>query len=391
MILRNCRLIPELCEGFQETKADIRIDGNSIVEILPAGTANVDEEIIDCTGKTVLPGLFNIHTHLYVDTFDNNLIEKPDGDPAIHMMNAIHYAQTLLSYGYTSIRDVGTAGNAANKLRDCVNAGKIVGPDIKACGDILTPDMVSPPLCYSSLVSNPINSPYEMRAAVRRRIMEGADFIKILGMSATGGDGPRGGEPMFYPDETEELVNTVKREGSYIAVHTVSPESNAMAIENEVHSIEHGMMLSKENIEQIIAHGLKSSIVPTTALFLLWFGPDFVKFSHENIYPAYEAGVLLGWGTDCSLELFLQNPKAEFFCRKELLGFPMIEVLKQATINSAIINKTDDLRGSIKVGKRADFAIFNGNPDEDLTLFDKPCACVIKDGRIVARDGMVLC
>ena len=65
MILTNCRLIPELCEGFQEERADIRIEGDSIAEILPAGGHYTGEDVIDCTGKTVLPGLFNIHVHLF--------------------------------------------------------------------------------------------------------------------------------------------------------------------------------------------------------------------------------------------------------------------------------------------------------------------------------------
>ena len=79
----------------------------------------------------------------------------------------------------------------------------------------------------------------------------------------------------------------------------------------------------------------------------------------------------------------------EFTLREKILGFSRIDILRQATIYSARINQTADKRGSIKVGKRADFAIFDGNPDEDLSLFNLPPAWVIKDGQVVARNGMV--
>ena len=97
----------------------------------------------------------------------------------------------------------------------------------------------------------------------------------------------------------------------------------------------------------------------------------------------------MGWGTDASEYMFASAPSMEWTARSRVWGLSNIELLKQATINSARINKTDDLRGSIKIGKRADFAIVDGKPDKDLTVFDKPCAWVIKDGKVVAKEGWI--
>lgn len=126
MILRNCRVIPELCEGFHEERVDIRIGGKLISDILPAGGKYTGEETIDCSGKTVLPGLFNLHTHLMFN-YDN--ITR-DPSPEMCMLVAIRHMNTLLSYGYTSIRDCGSPYGVIFKLRDEINKGNIIGPDI---------------------------------------------------------------------------------------------------------------------------------------------------------------------------------------------------------------------------------------------------------------------
>ena len=383
MILKNCRLIPELCEGFQEEIADIRIEGNTIAEILPAGGSYADEEMIDCTGKTVLPGLFNLHNHFNLWKTDRKLSEYD------HIRNAMKFMNDLLAYGYTSIRDVGGPYNIAIKLRDDINAGKITGPNIKACGPILVPDQIAPPHLevYScNPHNNPCNDPYLVRGVARKTLADGADFIKILGCSVS--PNRRGDGPLFYPDEMEELVNVVKREGTYLSVHTNSPESNDAAIEHEVYVIDHGHFWTKENNENWIAHGKKSNIVPTLQVTWAW-GEEVCAMHCAGLRTAYDSGAMFGWGTDASNEVFLGDPAGEFNARSTIWGISNVEILKQATINSAKIMKTDAERGTIKVGKIADFAIVDGDPLEDLNVFGKPCAYVLKDGVVVAERGMV--
>lgn len=386
MILKNCRLIPELCEGFAEERADIRIEGDSIAEILSAGGNYTGEEIIDCEGKTVLPGLFNLHMHFFFkgDEFTRTCLRS---EPEI-LLQGVRYMYELMSYGFTSLRDVGTQYNAAIKIRDHIQAGTLAGPDLKACGLILTPDMVCPPLgCYSSDYGHPVNDPHMVRAAVRKQLAEGADYIKILGCSAA--PTRRGDGSLFYDDEMLEFKNSVAAEGTYMAVHTNSPESFDSAVNFEARSIEHGNFMTRENLDNLIAHGYKSAIVPTLHITWAWGGEEMCAAHCASLRMAHDAGVLLGFGTDAEQLSFTANPAAEFIARQKVLGLSGVEILKQATINSAKINGTDDLRGSIKVGKKADFAIIDGKPDEDVTLFGKPCAYVIKDGTIYAQEGRV--
>ncbi len=390
MILKNCRLVPELCEGFQDEAADIRIEGDTIAEILPAGGTYVGEEVLDCTGKTVLPGLFNLHMHLFFkgDEFTRTRVRN---EHEISIL-AIRYMQELLAYGYTSLRDAGAQFDIAIKLRDDINKGLITGPHMKACGYILTPDHVVVPEGdvfggYSSSCGEPINGPYAARTAVRRQLAKGADYIKLLGCSNA--PGKRGNGPLFYEDELHEFVETAKRERTYLAVHTNDPESLDVAIDMEARTIEHASFMTPDHVDRLKKHGNKSTIVPTFAVTWAW-GEKICTVHNAGIRYAYDAGLPLCWGTDAAEDVFLAEPAAEFIARNKVIGIPAVELLKQATIFSANVFDSADCRGSIKVGKKADFAIFNGNPDQDLTLFNNPCAYVLKDGALVAENGKIM-
>lgn len=390
MILTNCRVIPELCEGFEEERVDIRIEGKKIAEVLPAGAHYTGERLIDCSGKTVLPGLFNLHVHLYFN-FDYMMDDLSEQSC---FLTSMRYMNTLLSYGYTSIRDCGSLYGIAKRLRDEVNRGALIGPDIKACGMILTPHLNGTPKYLqgvgSAYYGHPVNGIDAVRAESRRELAEGADFLKIFGGCPYGAFTRRGGQSVFMPDEMEEFVNIAKFENAYIASHCISEQNCAEAIELGIYSIEHALYLTHANIDRIIELGNKSIIVPTLTVQYLMLGEDAMNSSYGNMRYAHDAGALLGWGTDAMEDMFFKGPGAEFLARERCMKLPAVEILKQATINSAKINGTDAERGSIKIGKHADLAIVNGKPDEDLSIFNSPCALVIKDGQVVAQEGFVM-
>lgn len=391
MILRNCRLIPELCEGFEGRSADIRIEGDTIAEILPAGGSYEDEEVIECEGKTVLPGLYNLHMHLFMkgDEFGRDRVRNQHEITIL----GIRYMQELLAYGFTFLRDVGSQFDIGINLRNDINAGRITGPTMQACGYVVTPDhIVSAQFgdllgSYSSSVGESVNGPYEVRAAVRRQLAKGADFIKIMGCSVQA-PCKRGDGTLFYEDESEELYKTAKREGSYVSVHTNDPVSLDAAIDSEAYTIEHAHFMTPQHVERIKQHGCRSYVIPTLQVTWAW-GEDVCRMHCAGIRYAYEAGLTLGFGTDAGEDVFMADPAGEFIARNKICGMTPLDMLKQATINSAVITKTDAERGSVKVGKKADFAIFNGNPDEDLNLFGTPCAYVLRNGVVVAQDGKV--
>lgn len=390
MILKNCRLVLDLCEGVENELADIRIEGDTIAEIFPAGGNYEGEEYIDCSGKTVLPGLFNLHVHLWANQIDSNvlLLQTEYG----FIEDSASYMNTLLAYGYTSLRDVGGPYNIGINLRNSINAGKRIGPNIKTSGLVLSPNITRgfPFPCFSSLYGRPINNLDQIRSETRYELAENqADFIKVIGSAMVTNDKGEF-ESVFFPEELAELQKMAKLHGKYLAVHALSPEAFDAALECGAHTIEHAFEMTEENLQKLIATEGKTKIVGTLSC-CAFYGDEFIYKENKGLILVREAGIMIGFGTDTGKELFLEAPEKEFTLRSSVLGYSNIDILKQATIYSADINMTSDTRGSIKVGKKADFAIIDGKPDEDLTLFAQPCAYVLKDGQVVAKNGYIKC
>lgn len=385
MILKNGRVVPYLCEGAPDEVVDLRIEGDKIAEILPAGGNYTGEEVIDCTGKTILPGLYNLHMHANIDAFDwFTLYHRPE---QISTIISARYVRTLLAYGYTTIRDVGCVYEHAINLRNMINDGSITGPNMTASGYILTPNHPEVTGCYSQYYTIPADGVEGVRNAVRRELAAGADFIKILGSQAKGTHP----YPLFNDEEMAELAKEVRDHHTYLAVHTTSPESLDSAIRGNAKTIEHAMYMTNDQVDRIAAHP-DMHIVMTAACtrsFDPTEGYQFTKECLAGIRNAFDAGILIGFGSDSDYNTFIKMPCEEFVDRNEILGYDKKDIMQMATITSARINGEGDKRGSIKAGKIADLAIFNGKPDEDFYIFDKPADLVIKSGEVVAIKGCV--
>ena len=102
-----------------------------------------------------------------------------------------------------------------------------------------------------------------------------------------------------------------------------------------------------------------------------------------NINKAYEAGLKLGFGSDLDMENFMSHVGYEFTARTDYYNFKPMDILLQATKNSAEIMMMDDEIGTIKVGKAADLVICDGNPDEDIRVMNRPLVHVISGGKII--------
>ena len=103
----------------------------------------------------------------------------------------------------------------------------------------------------------------------------------------------------------------------------------------------------------------------------------------DNINRAYRGGLKLGFGSDIDLEALRKHPGYEFIARKEYYNFEDLDILIQATKNSAEIMGYGDELGTVAVGKLADLVLVDGNPDEDIYVMTKPPVHVLKDGEIL--------
>lgn len=400
MILQNCRLIPELCEGVEQEMADIRIDGKKIAEILPAGGKDYDDPVVvDLAGKTVLPGLFNCHEHLYFAK--NSFPTLHDYTDADHIFRSINYGQMLLAHGYTTVKDCGSIHDTAQKVRDAINAGLIEGPNVLACGPSNSPHFVDESLLdiYTSTAveGHPIDDISQIRGQVTMLLARGADFIKICGSSRkVGGKKPEDllGQPLWAAEEIAEFVKWAEFYNSYVTMHSTCVESHEQAIDAGVWTIDHDIYMTEDQVAKIAASEKQINLVPTLAVSYVGFKENWPTY--DKCHPgagnamryAHDAGVLVGFGTDDFQKDFGKMPAVEWVARSEF-GISNLDLLKQATINSAKICKCEKKYGTIAAGKVADLAIFDGDPLEDLMVFNAPAALVLKNGAIVAENGVV--
>lgn len=390
LVLRNARIIPELTEGYDSDRADIVIDNGIIQEIKAPKTADAGE-VLDMTDMTVIPGLIEAHLHLDLkgtNTFEENV--QPD---AYRSMTALKLAQDNLRQGYTTVRDVGDRNNIVIDIARAVREGAVVAPDILASGKIISPTEKGNDFFGAMYLE--ADSPEEFRKAIRKQYQRGADWIKIMGTGAIMNPGAEPGLPIITEEELKAACDMADFLKMPVSVHCHGTEGIKMCIRNGVRTIEHSTILDDECLRMYKASD-QSFMMPTLSAphsFLDWpegmpkhyveKSKKIVKVLDEGMREAYLQGIKMGWATDAGVyEGSHGNGIYEFRIRVNQLGMDPKDTLIQATKYNAEILMIDDRVGTIKAGKKANLAVFRGNPDEDIEKLND-VALVIKDGKKV--------
>lgn len=380
IFLKNCRLIPDLTEGYPSEKADVLID-NKIIDIKPCGgTAPNGAEVIDLNGKTLLPGLIDLHLHLAFWSLSSSF-EALAMTPGDLLFKYYEYAIALANQGFTTIRDVGSDGRYAISLEKAIQKGLISGPRIIACGLIVTPTETGND-SFKGMYHEADGADGFLKAC-REELKYGAKFIKLMASGAIMNVGGSPTQPIITLEELKTAVSVAANKGTYVAAHCHGKETILMAIEAGVRTIEHGSFLDDECISAIKARG-GCYIIPTMSTILFFDGMGSTALAREaakkrqikvdtfeRLKNGFDKGLKYGWGSDIPYDYWTSNPGYEFIIRKEHLKADNLELLKQATIYSAKIAGIEDITGSIKTGKCADLIVVDGNPVEDIAVMTK--------------------
>jgi imidazolonepropionase-like amidohydrolase len=367
----------------------IKAIGNDLA--VPAGAT-----IIDLLAQTVLPGLIDAHTHLLTnidpkwdlgDTWIMTLQRRP-GYRAI--LGAQH-AKEMLDAGFTAVRDVGNSGEYLDMdLEKAIRFKFIPGPTIIPAGRIIAPfggqfwDTPADP----KLLNNPeysfADSQDEMRKAVRENLYWGAKVIKIVV------DGQR---YQYSADDIRFIVAEAARAHVKVAAHVQTEAGARAAIEAKVASIEHGWVLTDEDLALAKKNGVVLVSTDFTVKQLRANGfdeQDSLRIHAarvERLRRAYKAGVTIVFGTDIMNNL--REPRGtqslEYLSSFIEAGVPPADILRAITTNAARLLDIDKERGPLKVGLAADLVAVPGNPLEDITTLQK-VSFVMKDGVIVRHD-----
>jgi imidazolonepropionase-like amidohydrolase len=384
------------------TEVTVTVEGERITGIangFAAGAAG--DTVIDLRDATLMPGWIDLHVHISSEQSGQaGYSERFYMNPADFALRATTYARKTLLAGFTTIRDCG-AGNKLNiALRDAVAKGWIVGPRILAAGGVTTTgghgdstnglaselqEMLASPL------PGVANGPEEMRAAVRQRYKDGADFIKI---AATGGVlslAKSGQAPLFTEAELQAVVETARDYGMTVAAHAHGAEGMLRAVRAGVHTIEHGTFMTDEIMKAMKEKGTYYVATISAGRFVAekakveGYFPAVVRPKAAAIGPqiqdtfsrALKAGVKIVFGTDQGVAPHGDNAM-EFVYMVEGGMSPMAAV-RAATLEAArVIGLAEEL-GSVEAGKIADLVAVPGDPLADIRQVTK-VSFVMKGG-----------
>jgi imidazolonepropionase-like amidohydrolase len=383
--------------------ADLVIEGDRIVDVGPGLDG---DESVDITGRTLLPGLFDCHTHVVFSHIDLwKLIQQPF---SYRFYEAERNLRATLDIGITTVRD---AGGADLGIKKAQQDGLIAGPRMQVSirmlsqtgghGDEWLPSGVLAPMFvdYPGSPNSLVDGADEMRRKVREMIRSGADVIKV---ATSGGvlsprDDPR--HAHFRMDELEVLVSEAAAAGIWVMAHAQATDGIKNAIRAGIRSIEHGVYLDDEAISMMLEKGtylVPTLVAPQGVISAAEAGAqipeaslakarEVVDIHRESFRKAVEAGVKVAMGTDSGVTPHGENLR-ELVLMAEGGMSPGQAIVATSATAAELMGLQDEL-GSLEAGKRADLVIVEGDPF-DLKTLPERIEAVYRDGsRVVDRSN----
>jgi imidazolonepropionase-like amidohydrolase len=367
----------------------VLVSGDRIQDLAPVGQfEGFSGARVDTSGGTLLPGLIDCHVHLIYGGEGDPKAKVSLARPGDLVMKALERAQDSLRAGVTALRDLGGKDYLEFSVRDACNSGRQLGPTIRAAGR-----MICMTGGHGNAFGRVADGPEEVTKAVREQIHAGSDVIKLM---ATGGVMTPGVNPEDAHYTLEELsagVHEGHRFHKTCASHAQGSEGILNAVRAGMDSIEHGIFLTEECVQEMLAAG--TYLVPTlSALLNIIENKDRgvpayavektlrVKENHQaSIKMFYRAGGKIAMGTDAGTPYNLHgaNPGELKFMND--LGITPQDALKFSTSNAADLLELPD-RGRIGKECFADLLIVDGNPLEDITRVSQTT-----NHRLVVKNG----
>src|SRR5580698_4853984 len=382
---------------------ELVVEGDKIREVSTKPIKLADADVVDCGGRTLMPGLIDSHVHV---TLSEVVIRNLESLPLTLMTaRAAELMRRMLDRGFTSVRDTGGADWG---LKEATEKGLLPGPRLFIAGRAIGPTgghsdgrrrtdfgvrcQCCNALTFSMGIADGVS---EVRRAVREEMRQGCDQVKIMMSGGVASPYDPLDSLQFSVEEVEAAVEEAHAFGRYVCAHAYTPQAISRAANAGVRTIEHGNLIDDASAKlmaeknmflvanlvtyfemkaRAAEYGMNSDMLAKNDLV--------IEGALKSLEICKRHGVPVAYGTDLLGQLQVAQSD-EFTLRAQVLS--AAEVIRSATTIGAQVVRMEGKLGCLKPGASADLLVVDGNPFLNLKLFQEQgrhLSLIMKGGRL---------
>jgi imidazolonepropionase-like amidohydrolase len=382
---------------------ELVVEGDTIKEVSDKPIKLAGAHVVDCGGRTVMPGLIDSHVHVVLsDVVLRNLESVP---LTLMTARAADLMRRMLDRGFTSVRDTGGADWG---LKEATDKGLLPGPRLFIAGRAIGPTgghsdgrrrtdfgvrcQCCNALSFSMGIADGIS---EVRRAVREEMRQGCDQVKIMMSGGVASPYDPLDSLQFSEGEVKAAVEEARAFGRYVCAHAYTPEAITRAAISGVRTIEHGNLIDDASAKLMADKGMFLVANLVTYFEMKRRAAEYGMSSDmlakndlvidgalKSLEICKRHGIPVAYGTDLLGQLQMAQSE-EFTLRARVLS--PAEIIRSATTIGAQVLRMEGKLGCLKAGAFADLLVVDGNPLKDLALLGdqgKHLSLIMKAGSL---------
>ena len=401
LLFRNFKMLePEVGElqgGFE-----LLVEGDTIRESSDKPIKAKDADVVDCGGRTLMPGLIDSHVHVFLSEVNIRFLEAVP--LTLATARAVALMRGMIDRGFTTVRDTGGADWG---IKSAVEQGHVPGPRLFIAGQAIGPtgghsdprrrtDFGARCHCCNAMAFTMAVSDgvAEVRKSAREQMRQGADHVKIMMSGGVASPYDPLDSLQFSPPEVAAAVEEAQAFGRYVCAHAYTPEAITRAAHAGVRTIEHGNLIDEPAAKLMAEKGmiLIANLIAYYAMReraaeygmtadMLAKNDLVIDGGLRSLEICRRAGVPVAYGSDLLGGLQVDQSR-EFLLRRDAAA--PIEIIRSATTIGAKVLRQEGKLGTLKTGALADLILIDGDPLKDLSLFQdqgRHLSLIMKAGR----------